>query len=115
MSSDARNAHPVSRLIVGGVLTALLAIVLGPARGQPPSAPGPIPTDPSLKVAFICDSGNGDGFRRVLELIKSEGAHVVHQGDFDYDDNASEFFRTIDAVLGPDFPYLASVGNHDTD
>ena len=116
MSSDARNAHPVSRLIVGGVLAALLAIVLGPARGQPPSAPGPIPTDPSLKVAFIGDSGNGDGFRRVLELIKSEGAHVVlHQGDFDYDDNASEFFRTIDAVLGPDFPYLASVGNHDTD
>ena len=116
MSSDARNAHPVSRLIVGGVLAALLAIVLGPARGQPPSAPGPIPTDPNLKVAFIGDSGNGDGFRRVLELIKSEQAHVVlHQGDFDYDDNASEFFRTIDAVLGPDFPYLASVGNHDVD
>ncbi len=116
MSSDARNAHPVSRLIVGGVLTALLAIVLGPARGQPPSAPGPIPTDPSLKVAFIGDSGNGDGFRRVLELIKSEGAHVVlHQGDFDYDENAGGFFQTIDSVLGRDFPFFASVGNHDVD
>src|SRR5947208_3203901 len=116
MSSDARNAHAVSRLIVGGVLAALLAIVLGPARGQPPIAPGPIPTDPNLKVAFIGDSGNGDGFRRVLALIKSEGAHVVlHQGDFDYDDNASGFFQTIDSVLGRDFPFFASVGNHDVD
>src|SRR5437773_11555950 len=100
-------------LIAGG---ALLALAWLSEHGHPGGASDAIPTDPNLKVAFIGDSGNGDGFRRVLELIKSEGAHVVlHQGDFDYDDNASEFFRTIDAVLGPDFPYLASVGNHDTD
>jgi hypothetical protein len=63
---------------------------------------------------FIGDSGNGADFRRVLELIKSEGAHIVlHQGDFDYADDPGAFFATIDSVLGRDFPYFASVGNHD--
>ncbi len=104
----------VSSLIAGGVLTALLAIALGPARGYAQGAPGPIPADPNLKVAFIGDSGNGSDFRRVLQLIKAEGAHMVlHQGDFDYADNARGFFATIDSILGDDFPYFASVGNHD--
>jgi phytase-like protein/calcineurin-like phosphoesterase family protein len=83
-------------------------------RGHVQGAPGLIPTEPNLKVAFIGDSRNGAGFRRVLELIKSEGAHMVlHQGDFDYAGNARAFFATIDSVLGRDFPYFASVGNHD--
>src|SRR5437667_8494334 len=104
----------VSSLIAGGGLTALLAIALGPARGYAQGAPGPIPADPNLKVAFIGDSGNGSDFRRVLQLIKAEGAHMVlHQGDFDYADNARRFFATIDSILGDDFPYFASVGNHD--
>jgi calcineurin-like phosphoesterase family protein len=98
------------------LLTVFLAIALGTAWAYAQGAPDPIPTDSNLKVAFIGDSGNGSGFRRVLELIKSEGAHLVlHQGDFDYAENARKFFRTIDGILGPDFPYFASVGNHDTD
>src|SRR5205814_10352896 len=85
INGDLRRAHRVARLIVGGVLLALLAHGLGPAWGHAQGAPGPIPTDRELKVAFIGDTGNGAGFRRVLELIKSEGAHLVlHQGDFDY-------------------------------
>src|SRR2546430_4867292 len=98
----------------GGVLALLLALALAPAGRHAQGASGPIPTAPNLKVAFIGDSGNGDDFRRVLELIKSEGAHMVlHQGDFDYADSAGAFFATIDSVLGRDFPYFASVGNHD--
>ncbi|PYM35040.1 MAG: hypothetical protein DME15_07185, partial [Candidatus Rokuibacteriota bacterium] len=93
------------------MLAALLAHGLETALGRAQGAPDPIPTDPELKVAFIGDTGNGAGFRRVLELIKSEGAHLVlHQGDFDYDGNARKFLQTIDSVLGPTFPYLASVG-----
>lgn len=111
---DVRHTHRVSSLMVAGVVTAFLAIALGPARGHAQGAPAPIPTEPNLKVAFIGDSGNGADFRRVLELIKSEAAHMVlHQGDFDYADNPRAFFATIDSVLGRDFPYLASVGNHD--
>src|SRR5436309_9033809 len=104
------------RLVVGRILATLLALALGPAHGHAQGAPGPIPTDPGLRVAFIGDSGNGADFRRVLELIKSERADLVlHQGDFDYAENARGFFGTIDSILGPDFPYFASVGNHDTD
>ena len=111
-----RYTHRVSSLIAGGVLTVLLAIALEPARGYAQGAPGPISADPNLKVAFIGDSGNGADFRRVLGLIKSEGAHMVlHQGDFDYANNARRFFATIDNILGRDFPYFASVGNHDTE
>jgi len=113
------RAHRVSRLIASGALAAFLVFalglfVLGPVRGHAPRAAGLIPTDPDLKVAFIGDSDNGAAFRRVLELIKSEGAHMVlHQGDFDYAENARRFFGTIDSVLGSDFPYFASIGNHD--
>ena len=100
-------------LIAGG---ALLALAWLPEHGHEGGASDAIPTDPNLKVAFIGDSGNGSGFRRVLGLIKSEGAHVVlHQGDFDYAYNARKFFATIDGILGPDFPFFAAVGNHDVE
>lgn len=74
-----------------------------------------------LLIAFIGDQGYespGDGPftgpRAVLALIRDEGADLVlHQGDFDYFDSPMHWIRQIDDVLGPDFPYLASVGNHD--
>jgi len=85
--------------------------------GQSPATPAaPIDTAPNLKVAFIGDSGNGENFRAVLALIKDEGADLVmHQGDFDYDHDPQGWFATIDSILGPDFPFFASVGNHDVD
>ena len=73
-----------------------------------------IATDPNLKVAFIGDSGYGAEFQVVLTLIQSEGADIVlHQGDFDYSGDADGFFQDVDSILGPTFPYFASVGNHD--
>ncbi len=68
----------------------------------------------TVMVAFIGDQGIGWGARRVLELIKDEGAHaVLHQGDFDYKDNPAAWDGMISQILGPGFPYFASVGNHD--
>jgi hypothetical protein len=73
-----------------------------------------IPTEANLKVAFIGDTDDGTSFVNVLNLIESEGAEAVfHQGDFDYGDNPNKFFSVIDTVLGSNFPYFASVGNHD--
>jgi calcineurin-like phosphoesterase family protein len=116
MHRDVRQTYRAFSLIAGAVLTALLAVMLMALRGTAQGGPGPIRTDPDLKVAFIGDSGNGLDFKRVLELIKSEGADMVmHQGDFDYANDADGFFATIDGVLGPNFPYFASVGNHDID
>ncbi len=73
-----------------------------------PRAAGPV------KAAFIGDQGNGAAARATLQLIKAEGAEVVfHQGDFDYKDNPEAWDGLINEVLGPSFPYFASVGNHD--
>ena len=38
---------------------------------------------------------------------------VLHQGDFDYQDNPDAWDQKINDILGPDFPYFASIGNHD--
>ena len=38
---------------------------------------------------------------------------VLHQGDFDYQDDPEAWDQQINDVLGMDFPYFASVGNHD--
>jgi hypothetical protein len=69
-----------------------------------------------LLVAFIGDQGAAAGAEAVLNLIKEEGAHLVlHQGDFDYRDDPEAWDGLITRILGADFPYFASVGNHDVD
>lgn len=87
-----------------------------PAPGfhqEPGAMPAPRAAGP-VKAAFIGDQGNGSGARATLQLIKAEGAEVVfHQGDFDYKDNPEAWDGLISEVLGPSFPYFASVGNHD--
>jgi predicted phosphodiesterase len=72
----------------------------------------PVPTN--FKVAFFGDQGLGADAEAVLRLVKSEGVQLVlHLGDFDYADNPVAWDEQITRVLGPDFPYLAVVGNHD--
>ena len=71
-------------------------------------------TPVNFKIAFIGDQGSGSSARAVLNLIKAEGAQLVlHQGDFDYNDNPAAWEGLINDVLGVDFPYVASIGNHD--
>src|SRR5262245_20894102 len=71
-------------------------------------------TPANFKIAFIGDQGRGKNAQAVLHLIKNEGAAaVVHSGDFDYQDNPAAWDDQINAILGADFPYFASLGNHD--
>ena len=73
-------------------------------------------TQENFKVAFIGDQGLGKNARAVLHLIKDENADMVlHQGDFDYEDDPEKWNQQINEVLGQDFPYFASIGNHDLD
>ena len=75
-----------------------------------------VATEANLKIAFIGDVGNGPNQRAVLNLIKSEGVQaVLHQGDFDYHGDPVGFWSSIDSILGANFPYFVSVGNHDID
>jgi hypothetical protein len=99
--------------------------VAGPDTGSTTTTPGTTtpgttttttaPTGDELVVAFIGDQRSGSDARDVLELIRDEGATMVlHQGDFDYGDDPVAWDGLITDVLGDDFPYFATVGNHDT-
>lgn len=97
-----RRARPSAAL---AFTILLLATAL--ARGQ-----GFTPVN--FKIAFIGDQGLGPNSVAVLNLIKNEGAQaVVHSGDLDYEDDPAAWDAQINGVLGPGFPYFASIGNHD--
>ncbi|MCZ6642549.1 MAG: metallophosphoesterase [Gammaproteobacteria bacterium] len=105
----ANHLVPLAHLILG-----LLALV---SHAQAETA-----TDPQLKVAFIGDQGSNLNSEAVLQLIRDEAENtgipvsmVLHQGDFDYNDDPVAWDALINRILGIDFPYFASVGNHDTD
>src|ERR1041385_1194234 len=71
-------------------------------------------TTPALKIAFIGDQALGPNAVAVLNLIKGEGAQaVLHSGDLDYANNPGAWEQQINSVLGPDFPYFVTIGNHD--
>ena len=73
-----------------------------------------IHTDVDFRVAFIGDQGLNSNSIAVLNLIKDEGAQMVlHQGDFDYEDDPDAWDKMISNVLGDDFPYFGTVGFHD--
>jgi len=73
-------------------------------------------TPVNFKVAFFGDQGLGDESKAVLQLVKSEGADaVIHSGDFDYTSDPQAWEDQINSVLGADYPYFASIGNHDVD
>ncbi|KAK9712257.1 hypothetical protein K7432_007272 [Basidiobolus ranarum] len=68
----------------------------------------------NLKVAFFGDQGLGKKSKQVLKMVKKWGAKgIIHLGDFDYKDKPLKWTQLLDSVLGPDFPYFATVGNHD--
>jgi hypothetical protein len=80
------------------------------------SGSGGTATLPNLLVAFIGDQGNNADAQAVLSLIASQGAHaVVHNGDFDYANQPTQWGTMIDATLGVNFPYFAVLGNHEKD
>jgi hypothetical protein len=110
----------MERRLVGLVCIALggLAALHGRAWVEPVAADSAAvagATEPNLKVAFIGDQGDGSDALAVLRLVANERADLVlHQGDFDYGDNPTQWDANITSVLGANFPYFASVGNHDT-
>ncbi len=134
MASPSVNVQKAASIIIaawGAVKSAIVAkmswrtlfsfcciavAVLHLGCGKNPSDPGSgsrnVPEN--FKIAFIGDQGYGADARAVLTLIKNEGAELVmHQGDFDYNDDPAAWDAQINGVLGADFPYFASVGNHD--
>jgi hypothetical protein len=86
----------------------------GPAPTAGPTVAGEIATEADFKVAFIGDSGTGSGFQSVLTMIKNENADmVIHSGDFAYG-TTSTWTSQVNATFPNPYPYLGSVGNHDS-
>ena len=118
------TAHPVRlprramrSLLLLPVLAVVAAVALLP--NETASQVGPTQTPPNFKVAFIGDQAIGQNAVDVLELIQTEGADMVlHQGDLGYGlelvpQTAIDWDEQITNILGDDFPYFASIGNHD--
>jgi hypothetical protein len=96
-------------------LAAVFSLCVAIALPSPGWSQGDIPPV-NFTIAFIGDQGLGPNAEAVLNLIKNEGANaVLHQGDFDYVDNPAGWDGQINRILGSDFPYFASVGNHDAE
>jgi len=88
-----------------------LALLAASCCAPPAFAQG---TPPGLKVAFTGDQSLGEDAERVLRLVLDEGAEALFvQGDFDYEDDPAAWEAMLSRVLGPDFPVIALVGNHD--
>lgn len=119
------NKLPLSFKIVTSILViiGILALDVGDLLPYPVASltSAQITTEPEFKVAFIGDTGNGSNFSAVLNLIQQEGADMVLvQGDYSYgtgndgvEGDADGYFARVDSILGPTFPFMGSVGNHE--
>jgi DNA repair exonuclease SbcCD nuclease subunit len=51
----------------------------------------------------------------VLQLVLQRDVDmVVHSGDFDYESDPDSWISQLESILGPDLPYFATIGNHDS-
>jgi hypothetical protein len=107
MGTSTKSSGRLSALFIAA------AVCLSLVCAHPEAAAQEAPP-PNFKVAFIGDQGLGPDASAVLNLIKLEGAQaVMHSGDLDYADNPAAWEAQINGVLGADFPYFVSIGNHD--
>ncbi len=120
MPHPPHELHRFSKRWLPLALAAALAVAACNDDPSGPGDPGGGTTDVApVTIAFIGDqgyepAGSFEGPRAVLRLIRDEGADaVMHQGDFDYEDDPAAWVEMIDEELGADFPYFVSVGNHD--
>ncbi|MEE9349115.1 MAG: metallophosphoesterase [Flavobacteriaceae bacterium] len=111
-------------MLIGGLV--IIPFVFNSCKSDDPTPPpdaGTPFTPENHKVAFIGDTGAGDNFQVVLDLIKNENANaVMHNGDLSYaeeDDQAEidllvpQWYNMVKNTLGDTFPYFACVGNHE--
>jgi hypothetical protein len=105
-------------MFISALAAALVLIPLSAQSASLQTTSDDITTDPNLKVAFIGDTGDGDNFGAVLDLIVAEGTDaVVILGDFDYDAanlDAGHYMSVVDTHLGSELPVFLVNGNHDT-
>ena len=119
MPSISGQMIPQQAATSGWALATLAALLLSCSAVSDPTGSTPERPQGTVTIAFIADQyweppDESTRSRAVLRLIRDEGADaVMHQGDFDYRDDPAAWEQQIDDILGADFPYFVSVGNHD--
>lgn len=102
----------ISLIVPPGAITGPIAVTIASQTIQGPDFE--ILTPVNYKIAFFGDSHIGTEAKAVLNLVKSEGANaIIHPGDLNYSEIPMDFEAHINGILGPDFPYFYSIGNHD--
>ena len=72
------------------------------------------PTRRGIKIAMFGDQGTTENAKKVLQMVKNEGAELlVISGDFDYKNDPQAWRKMNESILGKDFPIVAVAGNHD--
>lgn len=108
MDTSTKPSRRLSILIIVALVSLMFSTLLSRVAVAQEATP------PDFKIAFIGDQGLGPNAVAVLNLIKAEGAQaVMHSGDLDYADNPAAWETQINNVLGVNFPYFVSIGNHD--
>ena len=108
MGTSTKPSGHWSHLLTAVVAGALFFLALTPTVAAQQTPPA------NFRMAFIGDQGLGPDAVSVLNLIKQEGAQaVMHSGDLDYVDDPAAWEAQINSVLGANFPYFVSIGNHD--
>ena len=106
MKPSGHWSRPILAVLASLMFPFFTARTAAPVAQEAPAA--------DFKIAFIGDQGLGTNAVAVLNLIKAEGAQaVMHSGDIDYTDNPAAWEAQVNNVLGANFPYFVSIGNHD--
>ncbi|KAG5459174.1 MAG: hypothetical protein BJ554DRAFT_457 [Olpidium bornovanus] len=97
------------------VLVGVLSVVVFFANGVSPNPAAQDPP-PNFRVAFFGDSWTESESPELFRMLKEEGADmIVHAGDFTYSPDKTLIFRVVENTMGPNFPFVAVLGNHDLD
>ncbi len=68
----------------------------------------------AVKIAIIGDQSHSDNAKKLLQMIKNEGAELlIINGDFNYGSDIDRWQEMHDSILGTNFPIVAVAGNHD--
>ena len=71
---------------------------------------------PDTIVAFIADASLKNSALKVKQLIlDNEADFVLHAGDLDYINSPYAWEKNLDEVMGQDYRYFTSMGNHEYD
>ncbi|ORZ40093.1 hypothetical protein BCR44DRAFT_71055 [Catenaria anguillulae PL171] len=74
----------------------------------------PIYPPPNTRIAFLGDQGLTPHSSLVLSMIRDWRADAaVALGDFDYADDPHAWDSLINSTMGPAFPFIGVIGNHD--